>query len=164
MNTLRIEQYPSTTLARGADPVEQFDPALAALAEAMLVTMREYKGIGLAAPQVGYAIRLIVVAVPGWPILEMVNPVIVNGRGDQLGEEGCLSAPGLKARIRRYQKIRVEYQDLAGNHHSMKANELLSRCIQHEIDHLEGRMFFDNLPADVRARLLQKGKYNVVSA
>lgn len=106
---------------------------------------KEPKGIGLAANQVGWTIRLIVTHVTGFEPLAMVNPVIEWAKGDAAADEMCLSEPGVKVRINRATKIRVNYQDVNGASHSLVARDLLARCIQHEIDHLDGKLISDHV-------------------
>jgi len=99
-------------------------------------------GIGLAAPQIGISKRIIVLDVGDGPIC-MVNPKIVEFAGEQLGLEGCLSIPGLYGDVRRFDRIVVKGQDEAGRNFRVEAEGLLSRCFQHEIDHLDGKLFTD---------------------
>lgn len=127
--------------------VTTFDAELFALAADMAYTMARADGIGLAAPQVGRSIRLIVVAAerpPAVPFV-MVNPRITKARDYQRSEEGCLSIAKSKWNqpITRSKFITVEYQDLDGEPWKMKLHGLLSRVVQHEIDHLDGKLFID---------------------
>lgn len=110
--------------------------------EEMLETMYAAPGIGLAAPQVGISKRLIVLDVGDGPI-RMANPKIVDKQGEQLGLEGCLSIPGLYGDVKRFDRIVVKGQDAQGRSFKVQAEGLLSRCFQHEIDHLDGRLFTD---------------------
>jgi peptide deformylase len=114
----------------------------------MVETMYHDDGIGLAAPQVGEPLRLIVVSMGGGSAIAMANPVIVRAEDYQQSREGCLSVPKDKwgQLVARRKRIRVEYQDLDGDVHKLKAQGLLAACIQHEIDHLNGVLFTDYLP------------------
>ena len=119
-----------------------FDEALGRLFEDMLDTMYAAPGIGLAGPQVGISKRVIVVDIGDGPI-RMANPKIVEKGGEQLGLEGCLSIPGLYGDVLRHDKIVVKGQDASGKTFRVSAEGLLSRCFQHEIDHLDGKLFTD---------------------
>jgi len=131
----------------------------------MVETMYEYEGIGLAAQQVGYPLQLCVVDVPfsrdsqfeyqldgGKPPLELVMPMtIINPKVEALPspiteyDEGCLSFPGITGIVKRPDKIRLNYHDVEGNPHVMECDGLLGRCIQHEVDHLNGLLFIDHM-------------------
>jgi peptide deformylase len=102
-------------------------------------------GVGLAAPQTGNCIRLVVIAAPGYPEMAMVNPVIERHKGWELGSEGCLSLPGETGGVYRYTDIWITYQDLNGKPRRMKARDYQARVIQHEIDHLDGIEFTDRI-------------------
>lgn len=149
--SLSIIQAPNEVLRMKCEPVTRFDRALGRLADDMLETIHstansDPKGIGLAANQVSHTLRLIVMHVPGWPPMAMCNPVIVSAKGEDSRIEQCLSEPGVKVRITRARKIRVSYQDVNGQPHMLDARELLATCIQHEMDHLEGKLISDYLP------------------
>ena len=133
--------------------VTKFDKALRELAQNMLETMDHEQGIGLAAPQVGMLHRLVVIDIPADLEFEgsepahavLVNPEIVKCSGEQIGEEGCLSVPGWYGDVKRYDFITIKAQDVSGKPVRLKAQGLFSRCIQHEIDHLDGILFTDKL-------------------
>ncbi|MBT9582158.1 peptide deformylase [bacterium] len=125
-----------------ARDVDVFDASLSRLLEDMLDTMYSAPGIGLAAPQIGISKRIIVLDVGDGPI-RMTNPKIVEVHGEQVGLEGCLSIPGLYGDVRRHDKIVVKGQDASGRTFRVPAEGLLSRCFQHEIDHLDGKLFTD---------------------
>ncbi|RME38151.1 MAG: peptide deformylase [Deltaproteobacteria bacterium] len=148
MALLKILHHPHPVLKQVAEPVTSFDEELKKLAEDMLETMYAAPGVGLAAPQVGVSRRLIVLdCAPKeqrQPIVA-VNPVILDGEGSCCEEEGCLSVPGYYARVERKQKVRVRFQDLAGQEREMEAEGLWAVCFQHEIDHLDGILFVDHL-------------------
>ncbi len=149
---MRVRVYPAEVLRRVAQPVPKikkakFDEDLAALARRMVHTMRTEEGVGLAAPQVGESIRMIVIAPAreGESPRVLVNPVIVDASGREVMEEGCLSVPGVKAKVRRRARVKVEYEMLAGGREGFEADGLLARVVQHEIDHLDGTLFIDRL-------------------
>jgi peptide deformylase len=129
--------------------VEQFDAELASFLEDMIETMYDAEGVGLAAPQVGDPRRVTVIDISeerdGSQVLELVNPRILRSEGTVTSEEGCLSIPGMVETIERAAEVEVEYQDRLGERRVVGGTELLSRALQHEIDHLEGILFIDYL-------------------
>lgn len=142
MASLPIKLIGEEVLRSKARDVDVFDAALGRLFDDMLDTMYAAPGIGLAGPQVGILKRVIVVDIGDGPI-KMANPKIVEKNGEQIGLEGCLSIPGLYGDVLRYDKVVIKGQDLSGKVFRVAAEGLLSRCFQHEIDHLDGRMFTD---------------------
>ncbi len=143
-----------------AEDVDAFDDELRRLIHDMFEVMYAEEGIGLAAPQIGISKRFFVMDVgePGTRAQAIVNPVIVEESGSEKGEEGCLSLPGLVGEVERAAKIMVEGQDPDGNPLRLEASELVARCIQHEIDHLDGILFIDRLSPIKRKLLLSKWK------
>lgn len=139
---LPIKLVGEEVLRSKARDVDVFDAALSRLFDEMLDTMYAAPGIGLAAPQVGISKRIIVLDVGDGPI-RMVNPKIVEKNGEQTGMEGCLSIPGLYGDVVRFDRIVVKGQDELGRLFRVQAEGLLSRCFQHEIDHLDGKLFTD---------------------
>ena len=142
---LEILQFPDERLRRLSMPVETFNRDLKTLADKMLEIMYESNGIGLAAPQVNQTIRLIVVDVSedrDNPCI-FVNPEIKEPAGSVDSSEGCLSVPEIRTTIKRYENITLEYQDLNGERHEEAIGNLLSICVQHEIDHLMGKTIHD---------------------
>ena len=146
---MRILIYPHEILKTKAEPVKEIDARLQEIVDRMFETMYKAKGIGLAANQVGIPIRLLVMDVreeEGRPNrLVLVNPVIQDAEGGAVGEEGCLSVPGYTAPVKRAERILVEALDREGSPIRFEAEGLLARCIQHEIDHLDGICFVDRL-------------------
>jgi peptide deformylase len=130
-------------------PVARFDAELALFLGDLVETMYDAEGVGLAAPQVGDPRRATVIDVSeerdGSGVLELVNPRILRSEGTVASEEGCLSIPGMVETIERAAEVEVEYQDRFGEHQLVAGTELLSRALQHEIDHLEGILFIDYL-------------------
>lgn len=149
---LRVCVYPDEVLRRAAEPVPKIDEAslgeeLGTLARRMTATMYAEEGVGLAAPQVGRSVRLVVIDPTrerGTPLV-LLNPVIVDASGRGVMEEGCLSVPGVKGKVRRRDRVTVEYETLAGEKAGFDADGLLARVVQHEIDHLDGTLFIDRL-------------------
>ena len=154
---LEILQFPDERLRRLSVPVEAFNKELKALADKMLEIMYQSNGIGLAAPQVNQTIRLIVVDVSedrNNPCI-FINPKIKQPSGSVDSSEGCLSVPEIRTTIKRYENITLEYQDLNGVGHEESLDDLMSICVQHEIDHLDGKLFIDYVP-DVKLQRLRK--------
>jgi peptide deformylase len=124
--------------------VSTYDSSLHRLLEDMLETMRDAPGVGLAANQIGVPLQVAVIEVDG-TVTELINPQIVKGSGEQLDWEGCLSIPGYVAEVTRSAKVTVKARDRHGREFRMKGEELLSRALQHEIDHLNGAVYIDHL-------------------
>ncbi|MFD1677274.1 peptide deformylase [Alicyclobacillus fodiniaquatilis] len=139
---IRVGEDP--VLRQKAKEVTKFTPAIAKLLNDMAETMRDADGVGLAGNQIGILKRLIVMDV-GQGVIELVNPVILEKRGTQYGSEGCLSLPGLSGKVSRAEYVRIRAQDRHGESFELEGRELLARCIQHEIDHLDGILFTDYL-------------------
>lgn len=136
-------------LRRKTAPVERFDAELTSFLDDLIETMYHAEGVGLAAPQVGDPRRVTVLDVSeerdGSRVLELVNPRILSSAGTVESEEGCLSIPGVVETIERAAEVEVEYQDRLGDPQVVGGTELLSRALQHEIDHLNGILFIDYL-------------------
>ena len=149
MSIRRIYQYPAPVLRKKAKEVEEFDDNLKTLIEDMAETMYDAPGIGLAAPQVGESLRLLVVDVSQGKeekeYLAVINPKIKSHEGKQIDEEGCLSIPDLTANVERYKKITLAYQDEHGKEFEIAAEDRFAVVLQHEIDHLNGVLFLDHL-------------------
>lgn len=155
MSVLPIRVFGDPVLREPARPVETFDDSLRRLADDMIQTMQEAPGVGLAAPQVGRSLRLIVFDLGDEEgPRALANPVLRDEWGDQLGEEGCLSVPGLYYPVRRHLRVQAEGFDLDGNEVSIEAEELPSRILQHEVDHLNGVLFIDRLEAEHRSEAM----------
>ena len=157
---LRIVKYGDPILETVAEPVTEFNGELKELVENMFETMYANKGIGLAAPQVNIGKRLFVCDVSAGEDpnakLALINPEILVKEGRQVGEEGCLSIPGFREDVSRAYKVRIRAQDVEGNFFEMDAEELKSRCIQHENDHLNGILFLSHLSALKRDLIRRK--------
>lgn len=158
MALLPILEYPHPNLRKVARRVERFDDELRRLVADMFETMYAAPGIGLAATQVDVHRRIAVVDVSegkDQPLV-LINAEILEASGVEEMEEGCLSLPGLHEKVARKERVRVRYQDLDGVEHELDADGLLAVCIQHELDHLEGRLFIDHLSPLKRERALKK--------
>ena len=158
MAKLDILEFPDPRLRLVAQPVETFDTDLKRLADDMLATMYDAPGIGLAATQVDVPRRVLVLDVSEThddPRV-IVNPEILESRGAEVCQEGCLSFPGVYADVERKEWIRVRAQDVTGKHFELETDGLLAVCIQHEMDHLVGKVFVDYLSPLKRSLLLRK--------
>ena len=149
MARLPLVYFPNKILKTRCAEILEIDQPLVDLVEAMAETMYASHGIGLAAPQVARDIRLITVDVQpdpgGSSFLHFINPVIVEAHGRTTYEEGCLSFPGISADVKRRDQIHVQAYDVQGREIDLEADGLLSICIQHELDHLNGVTFVDRL-------------------
>ncbi len=165
MTIRTVVTYPAPVLRQEAAPVapSEFGPALVRLAEDMAETMYAQNGIGLAAPQIAVGKRLLVMDVE-WPdrddstLYALVNPKLVATRGARVYEEGCLSFPGLMVPIDRHDEVVVEALDPLGKAVRIEAGGLLSICIQHEMDHLDGLTLVDRAKGPHRKRLIMEMK------
>lgn len=137
-----VREKGDSILAEKAKPVKRFDDGLLVLVQDMFETMAHYNGIGLAAPQIGIPKQIVVIdtQVDGQRLV-MINPVIYQADGSAIDIEGCLSIPGVYGEVGRSQQVQVRYQDVAGEAHELTAEGLFARAIQHEFDHLCGRLF-----------------------
>jgi peptide deformylase len=158
MAKLRLRYYPDEVLKQKAKKISTFDSSVRKLAQDMLETMYENDGVGLAAPQIGVSKRMMVIDVAGEdqpkkPIV-FINPTIIEKQGELIGLEGCLSFPGVYFEVKRANRITVKYQGLNGKEVKLEASgDLLCRAIQHEIDHLDGELFFDKAVSKLSADL-----------
>lgn len=147
MALLPILRYPDPRLHTRASPVTEVNDSIRQLVDDMAETMYAAPGIGLAATQVDHHKRVIVIDITEEKndLLVLVNPVIVDRSGEQLGEEGCLSVPGIYEKVKRSEWIRITALDRQGESFELEASGLLAVCIQHEMDHLEGKVFVEYL-------------------
>jgi peptide deformylase len=158
MALLPILNYPDPRLHTVAKPVTEFNADLKRLVQDMQETMYAAPGIGLAATQVDRHIQLIVIDTSKEQndLLVLINPKIVNQAGTQTYEEGCLSVPGVYETVTRAERIKVEAQNTEGKKFTLEADGLLSVCIQHEMDHLKGKVFVEYLSPLKRNRIRTK--------
>ncbi len=170
---LQIFTYPAPILKKVAAPVTEFNQELHTLIKNMLYTMYHAPGIGLAAPQVGVSLRLFVLDIwfdrekithadgseeyrlSEFSPMVLINPKFKKKTGEIIHEEGCLSVPGIYEDVKRAELVTVEFQDMFGNYHEIEADELLSVCLQHENDHLDGIVFIERLSL-LKKQLLEK--------
>lgn len=137
-----VREKGDDVLTEKSRPVKRFDAGLAALVEDMFETMAHYNGIGLAAPQIGIPKQILVIdtQVEGQRVA-MINPVLVDSDGAEIDIEGCLSIPGIYGEVERSRQVTVRFQDVTGEDREVKAEGLFARAIQHEFDHLCGKLF-----------------------
>lgn len=168
MALLPIVIHPNDVLRAKAAPVDKITPEILTLLDDMLQTMYDAPGIGLAAPQVGVSQRVVVIDVegkeegqPGNP-LKLINPEIISVSDTKtVLDEGCLSLPDMRVDVSRPDKVRFRYMDTDGNIQEMDADDLLAKCIQHEIDHLDGKLIFDYLSSLKRDMALRRYQKNL---
>lgn len=156
---LRITKHGEAVLKKACAPVdyEAIRPGLPKLLKDMWDTMYSVKGAGLAAPQIGLGIRLAVVDVrpEGKPQrLVLINPEIVSASGSMIEEEGCLSLPGVFAKVKRYARVRIRALDARGCPYEMEGDGLLAKAFQHEVDHLNGKLFIDHLTFEEKLKIM----------
>jgi peptide deformylase len=158
MALLNILKYPDPRLHKVAEPVRCFNEELSSLIRNMAETMYESKGIGLAATQVDIHQRIIVIDISEEKnsLITLINPTLKNYSGLQEYDEGCLSVPGFFETVKRYDLVSIDYQDEHGQAKSLTADGLLSVCIQHEMDHLVGKVFVEKLSQLKQQRIKKK--------
>ena len=158
MALLPILRFPDPRLTKIAAPVLEIDDSVRRLIADMAETMYEAPGIGLAATQVDVHKQVVVIDVSEGrnELLALVNPRINDLQGQQEGEEGCLSVPGIYEKVERAERVTVHYQDGEGQHQALVAEGLLAVCIQHELDHLNGKVFVDHLSQLKQTRIRNK--------
>lgn len=158
MSILTILEFPDERLRKKAVEVSSVDSTVKKLVDDMLETMYHAKGIGLAATQINVQQRVIVIDVSeekNAPLC-LINPVILAKDGSEESEEGCLSVPGFFEKVKRAERIKVKALDKEGQPFEIEADELLAVCIQHEMDHLEGKLFVDYISSLKRQRIKKK--------
>ena len=160
MSLLTVLTEPDIDLHKVSKPIDDFTPELQELIDNMVETMYEEDGVGLAAPQIGQLKRLVVIDVSDTrdqPRV-LINTEILEKEGETGIEEGCLSIPEIRAFVPRAEKVKVRSLDRHGKPYEFEADELLAICIQHEIDHLDGKLFIDYLSPLKRRRIEEKLK------
>ena len=170
-----IVVYPDKRLKLISKEVESFNGALHDLLDDMYETMRARNGVGLAAIQVGVDTRALIINVPlegedgehDQPkenTLEMINPVIIEKDGSEIFQEGCLSIPGVYEEVERAKHVKVEYLDREGNKHTIEDDDFLAIAIQHEMDHLDGKVFIEKLSYMKRKKFEKEWKRRIKEA
>lgn len=160
MALLPILKYPNERLHIVAQPVKEIDERIKKLTQDMAETMYEARGIGLAATQIDVHERVVVIDLSEErnDLLVLINPVITHKEGETTYEEGCLSIPTVYDKVQRAEKVSIEYKDLDGKTQKLDADGLLAICIQHEIDHLDGKLFIEYLSPMKQNRIKTKMK------
>lgn len=159
MSDQKIVKYGSSVLREVAEPIDKITDEIRQLANKMLEIMYQADGVGLAAPQIGISKRIVVIDIsphdPSAKPMVLINPEIIKSEGQTEAEEGCLSVPEIRGGVKRAEKVTVEALDLNGNKIGIEAQELLARALQHEIDHLNGKIFVDHL-SRLKQQLIKK--------
>ncbi len=149
MGNLSITKYGNEVLRKVAEPVEEINDEIIQIVADMLEAMYKFEGVGIAAPQIGISKRIIIVDTepsnPASKPIVLINPEIVEKDGEIGEDEGCLSVPEIRGDVKRAERVVVEGIDLEGNKIRVEGTELLARALQHEIDHINGRLFIDHL-------------------
>lgn len=159
MAVLDIHTFGDTVLRIKASSIEKIDDTVETLFDDMVETMQANEGIGLAAPQVGHSLQMFVVDMglieENGKAIAVINPEILETKGEQLFEEGCLSVPDIREEVKRPEIIKIKYQDIAGNTVEEEIAGLKARVFQHEYDHLQGVLFIDRI-SSIKRKLLHK--------
>ena len=162
MAVLPIRIYGDPILKHKSKEIVKLDSSVIKLVQDMFDTLRQASGLGLAANQVGSLQRVFIVdlskVVPSSKPRVFINPAMLNSEGEQIGEEGCLSIPGIYEDVPRFKKVKFSALDLSGKEFVLEASDLLARVMQHELDHLDGILFLDRLSEVARTNLAPKLK------
>jgi len=158
MAILPIHVLPEPVLRQKSKRVVIIDGSVQRLIGNMLETMHSAGGVGLAAPQLGVPLRLIVIGIPEQEDIVLINPEVVRRTGERLVDEGCLSVPGYIGQIKRAELVRVKGRDQNGKEIRIKADELLAQVLEHEIDHLNGVLYIDRLESMDKLRKIEPGE------
>jgi peptide deformylase len=145
MAVLKIRTNPDPMLRKKARKVTSIDSSVLRLIDNMIETLEDSSGVGLAANQVGVPLRIVIIQMPGEDVLVLINPEIVETKGERTVIEGCLSVPGYQAEITRAETVKVRAKGRHGRLVRRKASDLLAQAIQHEVDHLNGVLYIDYL-------------------
>lgn len=145
MAILPIRVVPDPVLRQKATRVKSVDASIRKLIDNMLETMYSASGVGLAAPQIGVPLRVIVIGIPEQEEIALINPEVIRKKGERIVNEGCLSVPGYIGEIKRAESVTVKGRDRNGKEIRIKADELLAQALEHEIDHTKGILYTDHL-------------------
>jgi peptide deformylase len=148
MAVLPIRVAPDPVLTQKAKRVRNIDGSIHKLVKDMLETMHDAPGVGLAAPQVGVPLRVIVIGIPEQEDFALINPEVVKTKGERVVSEGCLSIPGYVGQLKRSESVTVKGRDPSGKEVRIKAVELLAQALEHEIDHVNGILYTDRLESE----------------
>ena len=148
MAARKIRIVPDEVLRQRAKRVPSVDASIKRLISDMIITMQKANGVGLAAPQVGVSLRVIVLQMPEQEPFGMVNPEVVKCSGERMVIEGCLSVPGYQGELKRSEKVTVKGLDREGKKMRIKAADLLAQALEHEIDHIDGILYTDRIGSE----------------
>jgi len=141
---LEVRKLPDPVLRQHAKKVSSIDSSVQRLIDDMIETMRAANGLGLAAPQVGVSLRVVVIEIPDEEVITLVNPEVIKRKGERLLEEGCLSVPGYQGEVKRSVVVKVKALDRLGREFRLTANDdMLAHALEHETDHLDGKLYID---------------------
>jgi len=156
MTVLTIRHFPENPVLRQkAKKISRIDGSIQRLIDNMIDTLHQVNGIGLAAPQVGVPLRLIVVQLPGEGLVVIINPEVIERTGEQKVTEGCLSVPGYYGELERSAEVVVRGKDRRGKAVKLKADGLMAEALEHEIDHLDGRLYVDRIDSADRLHRIE---------
>ncbi len=155
MTAIPVHILPDPVLRQKAKRVRIIGGSIQKLIGDMIETMRAVSGVGLAAPQVGVPLRVIVIGMPEGEVTVLINPEVVRRKGERLVDEGCLSVPGYLGEIKRAESITVKGRDRNGKEIRVKADGLLAQVLEHEIDHLNGVLYVDHLESRDKLRKIE---------
>jgi peptide deformylase len=162
MSILPIVHYPDERVRTVSESVDQITDEIQVLIDDMIETMYDAPGVGLAAPQVGVLKRVAVIDITGGKdpdaLIVMINPEILSSQDEYVDEEGCLSVPSFTGKVKRTKSLKVSYLDRKGEKQTLHAEDLLARAVQHEMDHLNGKLFIDRLSPMKRDMIKRKIK------
>ncbi len=158
MAVIPIRTAPDPVLRRKARRVRAIDSSIQKLIGDMIETMHSAPGVGLAAPQVGIPLRVIVIGLPEEEDICLINPEVVRRKGERLVNEGCLSVPGYVGEVKRSEAVTVKGRDPGGKELRIRADELLAQVLEHEIDHLNGGLYSDRLESLDKLRKIEPVK------
>lgn len=158
MAIIPLRILPDPVLRQKAKRVRSIDGSIRRLIDNMIETMYAAGGVGLAAPQVGVSLRVIVVGMPEEEDIVLINPEVVRRKGERLVAEGCLSVPGYFGEIKRAEAVTVKGLDRNGKEVRLKADGLLAEALEHEIDHLNGRLYLDHLESPGKLQKIAPGQ------
>jgi len=145
MTVLRMRTLPDPVLRQKAKRVATIDGSIQRLIDDMIDTMRAVHGVGLAAPQIGMSLRIVVIEIPEKEVITLINPEIIKRQGERMVEEACLSVPDYYGEIKRSEAVKVKAQDRQGKEFRLKGEELLAQALEHETDHLNGILYVDHI-------------------
>lgn len=155
MAVIPIRIAPDPILRQKAKRVRNIDKTIQKLIDDMIETMHDAPGVGLAAPQVGVPLRVIVIGIPEEEDFALINPEVVKRKGERVVSEGCLSVPGYMGQLKRAEQVTVKGRDRSGKEVRIKAEELLAQALEHEIDHTNGILYVDRLESEADLRKIE---------